>query len=164
RHAQKKFRVIVPRYAMSAATILALGAHELVMGLSSQIGPIDPQFPKFDPVRRQWRYIPALTMFDGLKLISEHLAKIPNMERFFDRITNSEQLTLDELGIIERAREVGKQYGFELLRGGMIPDEMKARATVERLTDHYKDHGYPIDAYEAEEVLRLTVCHPTANE
>ena len=37
-------RVFVPVAAMSAATMLALGADEIVMGAHSQLGPIDPQF------------------------------------------------------------------------------------------------------------------------
>jgi hypothetical protein len=37
-------RVFVPLAAMSAATMLALGADEVVMGTHSQLGPIDPQF------------------------------------------------------------------------------------------------------------------------
>ncbi len=37
-------RVFIPVAAMSAATMLALGADEIVMGAHSQLGPIDPQF------------------------------------------------------------------------------------------------------------------------
>lgn len=37
-------RVFVPIAAMSAATMVALSANELVMGQHSQLGPIDPQF------------------------------------------------------------------------------------------------------------------------
>ena len=39
----KHIRAIVPVYAMSAATMMALGADEILMGAHSQIGPIDPQ-------------------------------------------------------------------------------------------------------------------------
>ncbi len=37
-------RIIVPIAAMSAATMIALSADEIVMGQHSQLGPIDPQF------------------------------------------------------------------------------------------------------------------------
>ncbi|MBI2908099.1 MAG: serine protease [Chloroflexi bacterium] len=37
-------RVFVPVAAMSAATMVALSADEIVMGQHSQLGPIDPQF------------------------------------------------------------------------------------------------------------------------
>lgn len=39
----KRLVVVVPESAKSAATILALGAHEIIMGPTSDLGPIDPQ-------------------------------------------------------------------------------------------------------------------------
>ncbi len=38
-----KFRVAVPLYAKSAATLIALGADEILMGETSELGPIDAQ-------------------------------------------------------------------------------------------------------------------------
>ena len=40
--------VLVPDQAKSAATLFALGAHRIVMGPMSDLGPIDPQFPTAD--------------------------------------------------------------------------------------------------------------------
>lgn len=43
-----KFRdieVVVPTFAMSAGTMMALAANRIVMGRQSQLGPIDPQIP-----------------------------------------------------------------------------------------------------------------------
>lgn len=39
-----RFRVIVPNFAKSAATMIALGADVIVMGDRSELGPIDPQY------------------------------------------------------------------------------------------------------------------------
>lgn len=41
-------RVIIPDYAKSAGTLLALAADQIVMGDSSELGPIDPQIPLSD--------------------------------------------------------------------------------------------------------------------
>lgn len=41
----RKFRVVVPNIAKSAATLIALGADKIVMGYCSELGPIDPQIP-----------------------------------------------------------------------------------------------------------------------
>jgi ATP-dependent protease ClpP protease subunit len=38
-----KLRIVVPLYGKSAATLLALGADEIVMGETSELGPIDAQ-------------------------------------------------------------------------------------------------------------------------
>lgn len=40
----KELTVIVPNQAKSAGTILALGAHHILMGPTSDLGPVDPQF------------------------------------------------------------------------------------------------------------------------
>lgn len=47
RSAQSRCReltVVVPDQAKSAATILCLGAHHILMGPTSDLGPVDPQF------------------------------------------------------------------------------------------------------------------------
>ncbi len=40
----KKVSVLIPYVAYSAATLLALGADEIVMHPFSNLGPVDPQF------------------------------------------------------------------------------------------------------------------------
>jgi len=45
----QSLRVVVPEWAKSAATFLALASEEVVMGIASELGPIDPQFPITDP-------------------------------------------------------------------------------------------------------------------
>ena len=40
----KDIRVIVPQLAMSAGTMIACSAKEIIMGKQSSLGPIDPQF------------------------------------------------------------------------------------------------------------------------
>ena len=158
------FRTIIPLYAKSAATILTLGAHEITMGLHSEIGPIDFQIPKLDTKLNRWRYIPAMAVIDGLKLVGEYIDRLPAMSQFFQEILGKERPSLDELGLLERSRESGKQYAELLLMGGMIPDPDVARATSERLSDYYRFHGHPIDAFEAEQMLNLRINHSTENE
>ena len=41
----RELSVIVPDQAKSAGTILLLGAHHILMGPTSDLGPVDPQFP-----------------------------------------------------------------------------------------------------------------------
>lgn len=43
KYCTKTLRVAVPVYAKSAATLIALGANEIIMGETSELGPIDPQ-------------------------------------------------------------------------------------------------------------------------
>jgi hypothetical protein len=39
----RRLRIVVPNIAKSAATVLALGADQILMGYCSELGPIDPQ-------------------------------------------------------------------------------------------------------------------------
>ena len=41
----KELTVIVPDRAKSAGTLFVLGAHRILMGPTSDLGPVDPQFP-----------------------------------------------------------------------------------------------------------------------
>jgi len=105
-----------------------------------------------------------MSVMDGLKLVSEYINEIPQMSKFFEEVVRNERLTLDDLGVLERARESGKQYGETLLSGGMIEDRKASRDIVERLSDYYKFHGHPIDAFEAEEQLKLKISHSDGEE
>lgn len=42
------FRVVVPKLAKSAATMIAFGADSILLGESSELGPVDPQIPYVD--------------------------------------------------------------------------------------------------------------------
>jgi hypothetical protein len=42
------FSVIVPKMAKSAATMICFGADQILLGPTSELGPIDPQIPKRD--------------------------------------------------------------------------------------------------------------------
>lgn len=39
-----EYRVVIPSWAKSAGTIIALSASSIIMGVNSELGPIDPQF------------------------------------------------------------------------------------------------------------------------
>ncbi len=62
-------RVFVPLAAMSAATMLALSADEIVMGDHSQLGPTDPQFNIVTPEGA--RSAPAQAILDQFELAKE---------------------------------------------------------------------------------------------
>ncbi len=62
-------RVIVPNLAMSAASMIACAADEIIMGKHSFLGPTDPQVPIATPFG--WRYVAAndvLRQFEQARL------------------------------------------------------------------------------------------------
>ncbi|EQD35761.1 periplasmic serine protease, partial [mine drainage metagenome] len=67
RATNRPFRVIVASSAKSAATLLALGADEIVMGFTSQLGPIDPQV--WSP--RAGMMLPARAVLQAYKSLTQ---------------------------------------------------------------------------------------------
>ncbi len=79
-YVRKRFdhiRVFVPVAAMSAATMMALSADELVMGQHSQLGPIDPQFIISTPEGA--RSAPAKAILNQFELAKRECKKPENL-------------------------------------------------------------------------------------
>jgi len=142
RLAAQKFVVAVPRRAKSAATLIALGANEIHMGLMSELGPIDPQFGGF----------PALAMRNALTLLAELSCKHPGSSEMLGKFL-AEKLDLRILGYFERVNESAVQYAERLLEGKPLPSAYTPQTLSDHFVNHYKDHGFVIDADEATKLL-----------
>lgn len=153
RLAKKRFIVAVPRKAKSAATLISLGAHEIHMGLMSELGPIDPQIGGF----------PALGMQNALSLLADLSCKYPGSSEMIGKYL-SEKLDLRLLGYFERISESAIQYAERLLDGKKIAEGQTARALANHFVNHYKDHGFVIDADEATKLLGGEVIKQNTNE
>jgi hypothetical protein len=83
-----QLRVIVPDYAKSAGTLMALGANAIVMSDSSELGPIDPQISSKDGDGRDVVYsvLTYLNAYDearlALKVAPDDLASRITFEKF----------------------------------------------------------------------------------
>jgi hypothetical protein len=71
------FRVIVPHYAKSAGTLMALGAQTVVMSDSSELGMIDPQFVLKD-TRGNEICTSVIAYLDAYREHSEAVRRDPN--------------------------------------------------------------------------------------
>jgi ClpP class serine protease len=67
----------VPVAAMSAATMMALGADEVLVRAHSQLGPIDPQFTIFTPEGP--RSAPAQAIKDQFEMAKQQLQDPSNI-------------------------------------------------------------------------------------
>ena len=68
----RELTIIVPDKAKSAGTLLALGAHHILMGPTSDLGPIDPQFQGSDG-----RLVAAKTIIAAVNNALEQVAERP---------------------------------------------------------------------------------------
>ncbi|MCS7302184.1 MAG: ATP-dependent Clp protease proteolytic subunit [Bacteroidota bacterium] len=71
-----KTRVIVPHYAMSGGTLIALAADEIIMSKNAVLGPIDPQLGEFPaPSLVRLRHIKDVNEIDDRTLILADIAE-----------------------------------------------------------------------------------------
>jgi ClpP class serine protease len=112
-----KVTVIVPHYAMSGGTLLALAADEILMDPNAVLGPVDPQIG-------QW---PAASIL--------HVAATKPIER-----TDDETLILAD--IARKAQEQVKEFVMNVLLDDFPEDRADAIAT--QLTSGKWTHDYPL--------------------
>jgi ATP-dependent protease ClpP protease subunit len=162
-------RVIVPDYAKSAGTLLALGADTIVMSDSSELGPIDPQI-----ITRQsdGQFIqrPAHTYVDSYEALAE---KIRNPKSYEDgKNTDAEKQLLaafdaPQLNLCRQLIERSRQLAEALLKQGMLQDGSYTKVAGD-LTNNdlwLSDHGAVIDSQDAQAMgLHVEYMGPNCNE
>ena len=151
-------RVIIPYGAMSAATMLACSANEIVMGDHSFIGPIDPQIAIQTRVGSQT--VPAQAVTEQFDMAKEECKKDPkNLGVWLPII---EQYGPALLKQCEHASQLSKELVIKWLGTYMFADtgehEGKAENVATKLSDHslFKSHGRHIGIVEAKNLgLRI---------
>ena len=155
-----KLRVIVPDFAKSAGTLLALAADRIIMGDTSELGTIDPQV--WLPGETGPASYSAKSYLDAFRLHSEGLKIDPN-----DRVAEIMLSKLDPVMVrkFERMTKRSETIAVELLRRGMIPDEPTAKKIAEELinTQKWHSHGQVI-SHELAIGIGLTVDHMPASD
>lgn len=153
RLSKTKFNVSIPRRAKSAATLISLGASEIHMGLLSELGPIDPQFGGF----------PALGLSNAMEKIAAMSERYPDASDMFAKYL-TDNVNIRHLGLFERVNESAVQYAERLISGKDLPDGKTPKILADHFTNHYKDHGFVIDADEASTLLGRNVIKENTKE
>lgn len=148
-----EFSVIVPYKAMSAGTLIAIGADTIVMGKKAELGPIDPQLsltrgPDSESISVEdiMSYITFLREKAGL---TDQAALAKPLER----------LTSDYgpglIGKINRVHSHIRSVARKMLTSrseGNALDEQKIQVIVETLAEKTQQHGHAINRHEAREI------------
>lgn len=158
----KKFRVLIPNEAKSAATLIALGADEIIMGPPSEIGPIDAQIEVV--ANGVLRYISAQSYIDARESLLEKYKK--QLAANEDTGATMQMLATLDLPFIAQCeklmdfgRDVAKKFLKEYMFKGKkakqskIDDIVKTLSSVER----FKVHGRIVDSRIAKAELGLNV-------
>lgn len=137
-------RVIVPQIAMSAGTMIACAAKQIIMGKHSNLGPIDPQV----------NGVAAAGVLDEFSDAVNAVKSDPAAASIWQAIIGKYHPTF--LGSCQRAINMSRQIVTEWLRTGMFdgdPDAVaKAKAIVEAFSDHQatKSHARHIHMEECQ--------------
>ncbi len=155
------FRVIVPEFAKSAATIVCLGADKILMGYCSELGPIDPQMAVPDGKGNiQFRSAHAIIESVDAYVAKAHAAikeKMPfqayvRLLDFHPDLTFVEEYRL--------AKRLSQEIAERWLKAKMLEkDPQKAKSTAEELSsaDKLFSHGRAIDYRYARDELGLSI-------
>lgn len=131
-------RVIVPDYAKSAATLIALGADTIVMSDSSELGAIDPQVEMRDS-SGQISTLSAQSYLDAFHLHADKLKENPDDPVARLMLSKMEPATVRKFErIIKRSRAIAE----DLLKQAMIKDEVEAAAVAKELSDTERWHSH----------------------
>ena len=150
----ESFKVIVPDYAKSAATMIALGADEILMGYLSELGPIDPQFSSGigGPMT------PARSFIDGLDMIRKNVKENEDpIELYYPMINKLKPETIAQA---ESAIEGAREFAEKWLKLTQLSHNLRHATQVAKwLSDgkKYKSHGKVLNFEECKSILKLNV-------
>ena len=141
---------IIPAFAMSAGTSIALASNQIIMGRQSQMGPIDPQMPY------SGRYISAQAVVDQFEKANREILKDHNSAHVWAPILASLGPSL--ITESQNALDYGEKMVAEWLESYMFSDisDGNDRASMAKKAARYfndgqrhKSHGRRIDRSEA---------------
>ena len=156
-----KISVLVPYRAYSAATLLALGADEIVMGPFGQLGPIDPTVQNdFNPIDEQTKQRIGVSVED-VKSFIQFIKTTVGITHEDELIRAVEALLTKvhplALGNVERFIQQSRMIAQKLLRTHMTADSDKhiIDELIENMASKLYFHGHPISRLEARQDLQL---------
>lgn len=158
----KRFRVIIPNEAKSAATMIALGADEILMGPPSELGPIDAQVEVI--VGGVRKYLSAQSFIDARDgLVKKHQEQVAKNENTAATLQMIATLDLPFIAECERMMDFGRDVTKKFLMSYMFrkkaDKEQCADKVVKTLSsvERFKVHGRFIDGNTARRELGLKV-------
>jgi len=157
-----KFHVAIPYRAKSAATLIALGADDIIMGHSSELGPIDAQVAAV--AGGITRYLSAQSFIDArsslLQQYAQAKAKNEDVQPILQMLATLDLPFIEEC---QRMMDFGRDVAKKLLLGHMFKKRREADKMVANVVEKlssvkmHKVHGRMIDGGTARVELGLKV-------
>ena len=123
-------RVIVPHMAMSAGTMIACSAKEIILGKESSLGPIDPQY----------RNVPAEGVIDEFNRAIKDIQANPQMSLVWKEIISQYRPTF--LGECQYAIDLSRNLVTEWLSTCMFKNSKQKQAKVTNIVNGLASHSF----------------------
>jgi hypothetical protein len=144
-----RFTAIVPAKAKSAATLICLGAESIVMGPTSELGPVDPQVALASGSDAGW--YSAYNIVNGYQALFKSATEAGgNLDPYLQQLMHYNPLDIEELrSAIQLSDDIAvKALASDMLMG--TPEqEIKARIRLFLEPSTKKVHGRAIHRDEA---------------
>jgi hypothetical protein len=145
-------RVIIPQLAMSAATMIACAADEIVLGKHSFLGPIDPQLILTTPLGQ--RMVPGENILEQFKRAKKECQDPAQLGAWLPMLN---QYGPDLLVSCKNAKALSKKLVREWLETWMFKDDRDGKGKAQRIANwlsshsYFKSHGRHIPRQELEQ-------------
>lgn len=154
--------VLIPYRAYSAASLLALGADEIVMHPFAELGPIDPTVSnEFNPVDQATRQRIGISVEDVrayVNFVKETVGITHEDELVKALEALAEKVHPLALGNVERFITQSRMIARKILKTHMkSEDEHVIDEIVENMASKLYFHGHPINRHEAKKDLKLKI-------
>jgi len=153
----KDYFAMVPGKAKSAATMICLGASKIIMGSSSELGPIDPQITLTEDNK-----VKRFSVFNLVESYNELFSKAVkekgNLQPYLQQLANYDEREIKEM---KSAMALSEDIAIRTLSSGMMKGksetEIKKRIEIFLTPKRTKTHGRPIYREEASECCCLNI-------
>ena len=153
----KEYFAVVPGKAKSAATMICLGASKIMMGSSSELGPIDPQVTLTEDNRA--KIFSAFNLVESYnELFSKAVKEKGNLQPYLQQLANYDEREIKEM---KSAMALSEDIAVRTLLSGMMvgksETEIKKKIDIFLTPKRTKTHGRPIYREEASECCGLNI-------
>ncbi|MGB8352297.1 MAG: hypothetical protein WCD79_00260 [Chthoniobacteraceae bacterium] len=146
----QKLTVMVPQAAFSAATLLALGADEIIMHPHGNLGPTDPQITnRAKNVQFGSEDLAAFLKFARSEVgLTDQMPLLELFKQF------SAEVGFVGIGVAARSAQLTQSMAEKLLRLHMKSESQmqKAKVISDALNTKFFHHGYPVSRSEAKDI------------
>jgi hypothetical protein len=142
-------RAVVPQLAMSAATMIACAADEILMGKHSFLGPIDPQIVINSPLGV--RMVPTQAIEEQFDLAKKECQDPKNLGAWLPMLAQyGPDLLVQCKHVSKMARDLVEEWLTKYMFRRYSDPQLRAKTIADWLSDHsaFKSHGRHIPREE----------------